>query len=232
MEKKDATRITNLLLRSHDRFQGFMYTGLDGDGFLLGSENEDDFRFGLAEQTIARLRLQKSEDRDLVSSLLSEFNIRMSDPAVVDLRKVFSHATKHGFDRKHYLIGENTSGLYIQTGKKPDHYAVLIESRFTEIRMRQAFQILDRISRDENAISVPLDTTLFETARVARMTIKAKGFRKRSIVLQKGRDVPVRPGSTSVLRLSREGKGSWRFGGHLSDDDIDLLILRPNLLLT
>lgn len=232
MEKTETARLTDLLLRTHDRCQGYLYTGLDGDGFFLGSETEDDFRLGLAEQTIAWLRLRKPEDRDLVSAFLETFHIRLSVPGVVDLRKVFSHATKKAFDPDAYVLKERKAGLFITEARTPVHYALPIESRFTEIRMRQAFRILMRVREDKAALSVPLDSALFKKARIIRQTVSAPGFSKRSLVLQKGRDIPLKAKTDPVLHLSREGERSWRIAGHLLDDDIDLMIMRPNLILT
>lgn len=212
IDKAIGDRLTDVLMRSHDRRHQFLYTGKlipDDRMLILGSHKEDDFKFGEAEQTIALMRFTEGDLWEEVKSFLTFFKIEIHKQPMllVSLKPIFSILQKVKWDLDQLEITVHDSGVMTVSAKGDKAipsaiYATPVSSYFTYVRLKAALPLIYfGLTDEKHHHDLPLDVGIFDSVRAIKQTLDPKDFKTsslktlitkpRSFILMKGRDLPT-----------------------------------------
>lgn len=207
-EKADGEKLTNLLVRIHDRRNQFLYTGISEDDqyIILGSHKEGDFKFGNPEQTAALIEVSLKEDLDLIVKFLAVFGVSHTHKPmmIISLNSVMSMANKLKWDLSSIKVDVDavTGALFIthEGSDAPTCIGAPIESHFTYVRLVQQLEILRKgLDAKTPHVDYPLSALKDSVKSIISVLLTPEAFKDTPLekcvtqpikfLISKGRDI-------------------------------------------
>ena len=232
MTPSEQKRLIDIFLRTHERRQSFLYTGFHDTYYSLGSENEESFKYGLPEQSVCLIEIKDKEVNQQLKNLLLTFKINLQEHLIVNLKVLFSYITKLKFDFSNLSVEKDREGLYYMLNEKKVYYALSINSHFTTLRIEFVLKDLFERYKSKNFDQVSIEAELLKQNKF-KFTLNRKKAqrlkRERTFFLSRGKDIPTYKDCTVHIRVTERNK-TFRMSGYLEDKDVNVFILRPNMI--